>query len=552
MDVDMDKVPEYNVTDVNKTVIHEEQKVDYGEEYKKKLGKIESIHVEIRDGKRVAVVKTLTPDIAKILKDSKVKYDGICIKGFNDFYNGGEVEEILFTPKEFFECAKKIEELTADLKGNNEFTDKDKAVIMAGRVCQVVATDLVNEFKATELEKILAQPMKFYGKVTMEEANQKWKEQMQVVVQEANNDRDFVRANTTIGALIDGKATSQGYADLYKNIMDTLGIPCRVVSGKIKNVQMEEYEASYWNQIKLEDGKWGNINVFNIDNNERNQEKNDYLIENREKINKAKTIEEQMKILQKLTKIDSKEYVPDRHIDVITNFNNMYRCDSHFSPKLAGRQENLEYTYLDNDLSIESVISESMESREKISKIARYENLPKGSMGKEVKRLKLDRGKKYLVAPQNSPAELTDEEKATYKKWIINSFKYSQMPEEVKSKFIDFYDKHFDTIVNYENLSEPEKSEYHKKLKQELDEESLERYMSVLTNGKEGQNLDNAKGFGNPQKSNEFRDGLKVSEEQLIKNEDAAKENGAQKKSSQDKVSQNNNVSQEKDEELER
>ena len=428
MDIDMDKMPEYNVTDENKTAVYEEQKVDYAEEYKKKTGIADLIIDERENGKKVAQIKTLTPETVKAVKDSKGKVNSISIKNFDKGYNGSELSEVVYKPKELNECAVKLEELIGDLRNNNEFSAEEKAVIVAGRISQVVATDLVCEDK--------------------------------IASRNENLDSNFTRSSSTIGALIDGKANSQGYADLFKNAMDSLGISCRLVSGEVRDLQTRESHPSYWNQVEFQPERWGNINVFELDKGEN------LNIEYIEDIEKVKTEKDKEKLLERMTKSDSKEVVSDRYITMLSKFNATKYVPDYFDAKVSARQEKMEEIYDKAPQDISDVLGDMENIAKTEAKIARYENQDKQGMGKTLKRLKLSKDK-YLVIPLDK--ELTPEELEQWKEY------------------------------------------------QKSQNENVEKAVPLYYKQKEADRIFSSKG-------NEFREGLKVSEDQLMKNDGNAKD----------------------------
>lgn len=434
MDIDMDKMPEYSVTDENKTAIYEEQRVNYGEKYKEKTGIADLIIDEREDGKKVAKIKTLTPETAKLVKDSKGKVNSISIKNFDKGYNGSELSEVVYTPKELNECAVKLEELISDLKNNNEFTVEEKVLIVAGRISQVVATD--------------------------------WESEQQLQEKSGNFDSRFVRASSTIGALIDGKANSQGYADLFKNAMDSLGIPCRMISGKIKDYESSSFSTSYWNQVEFEKNKWGSINVFNLDMQENN------IIDFLPDMEKAKTGKDMEKVLKRMTKADSKEFVPDRYITMLAQFNSYKYTPNFFDERGSAREEGIEMIYDGTPKNRSEVLSAAEGLLQTATRLARYENEEKAGIGKTLKRLKLSKNK-YLVMPLNE--DLTPEEAEQWKG-------YNESQNEKIQKIMPLYYKQKDA----NRIFLP--------------------------------------------KANEFRDSLKVSENQLLKNEGNTKDDNIKQK----------------------
>ena len=59
------------------------------------------------------------------------------------------------------------------------------------------------------------------------------------------------------GALINHKCVCQGYAEAYKRILDSQGIPCEVICGKIR--KSAEYHA--WNAVSFDNKNYYHIDV---------------------------------------------------------------------------------------------------------------------------------------------------------------------------------------------------------------------------------------------------------------------------------------------------
>ena len=318
----------------------------------------------------------------------------------------------------------------------DEFSAEEKAVIVAGRISQVVATDLVSEYK--------------------------------IINRAGNFDSKFVRSSSTIGALIDGKANSQGYADLFKNAMDSLGIPCRLVSGEVRDLQTRDTHPSYWNQVEFEKNKWGNINVFELDRSEN------LNIEYAQEAQNVKTKKDKEKLLEKMTKSDLKEFVMDRYIMMLSTFKETKYAPDYFDAKVSGRQEDIKdiYENVPKDFSdISNFVNDIVNTE---MKIARYENEDKKGLGKALKRLKLSKDK-YVVMPFDPNKDLTPEELEQWKK-------YQSIQDENAKKLMPIYYK-------------------------QTEKDSI---FSTKVNG--------------------FRESLKVSDEQLIKNDRSGKEDSVKVK----------------------
>lgn len=77
----------------------------------------------------------------------------------------------------------------------------------------------------------------------------------QITYSEENGDNAY----SIYGALVQNQAVCEGYAEALKYILDEIGIPCVLVSGKATNSEgrTENHE---WNYVKIE-GKWYAIDV---------------------------------------------------------------------------------------------------------------------------------------------------------------------------------------------------------------------------------------------------------------------------------------------------
>lgn len=70
----------------------------------------------------------------------------------------------------------------------------------------------------------------------------------------------IMQSFTAYGALVNGKAVCQGYAEAFKLLCDKQGIPCIVVVGT-GVVSASESGSHMWNAVKMEDGSWYNVDV---------------------------------------------------------------------------------------------------------------------------------------------------------------------------------------------------------------------------------------------------------------------------------------------------
>ena len=74
------------------------------------------------------------------------------------------------------------------------------------------------------------------------------------------NQTKNVNNSNIYGALIEGKAVCEGYAEAFKYLMDKLNIPCILVYGDGINSEGDsEYHS--WNQVLMEDNKWYSVDV---------------------------------------------------------------------------------------------------------------------------------------------------------------------------------------------------------------------------------------------------------------------------------------------------
>ncbi len=74
------------------------------------------------------------------------------------------------------------------------------------------------------------------------------------------NQTEAVNNSNIYGALIEGKAVCEGYAESFKYIMDKLNIPCILVYGNgVNNSGESEYHS--WNQVLMDDGKWYSVDT---------------------------------------------------------------------------------------------------------------------------------------------------------------------------------------------------------------------------------------------------------------------------------------------------
>ncbi len=66
-------------------------------------------------------------------------------------------------------------------------------------------------------------------------------------------------AHEPYGALVDGKAVCEGYAEAFKLLCDRFGIPCAVILGE--GVVSSGSEPHMWNYVQMEDGYWYAVDV---------------------------------------------------------------------------------------------------------------------------------------------------------------------------------------------------------------------------------------------------------------------------------------------------
>jgi len=64
---------------------------------------------------------------------------------------------------------------------------------------------------------------------------------------------------TAYGALVNGRAVCEGYARLYKAILDRMGVECELVSGYY--IDGEAFEPHMWNYVQNEEGRWYAVDV---------------------------------------------------------------------------------------------------------------------------------------------------------------------------------------------------------------------------------------------------------------------------------------------------
>jgi len=73
----------------------------------------------------------------------------------------------------------------------------------------------------------------------------------------ATEESKYIR--TAYGALVNGKAVCEGYARLYKAVMNRLGVQCELVSGYY--IDGEAFEPHMWNYVQDEGGRWYAVDV---------------------------------------------------------------------------------------------------------------------------------------------------------------------------------------------------------------------------------------------------------------------------------------------------
>ena len=73
----------------------------------------------------------------------------------------------------------------------------------------------------------------------------------------ATEESKYIR--TAYGALVNGKAVCEGYARLYKAVLNELGVNCELVSGYF--IDGEAFEPHMWNYVQDEEGNWYAVDV---------------------------------------------------------------------------------------------------------------------------------------------------------------------------------------------------------------------------------------------------------------------------------------------------
>lgn len=73
----------------------------------------------------------------------------------------------------------------------------------------------------------------------------------------ASTESKYIR--TAYGALINKKAVCEGYARLYKAVLNELGVNCELVSGYY--IDGEAFEPHMWNYVQDEEGRWYAVDV---------------------------------------------------------------------------------------------------------------------------------------------------------------------------------------------------------------------------------------------------------------------------------------------------
>ncbi len=74
------------------------------------------------------------------------------------------------------------------------------------------------------------------------------------------NQAEATNNSNIYGALIEGKAVCEGYAESFKYMMDKLNIPCILVYGNgVNNSGESEYHS--WNQVLMDDGQWYSVDT---------------------------------------------------------------------------------------------------------------------------------------------------------------------------------------------------------------------------------------------------------------------------------------------------
>jgi len=237
MDTDMN-TNDYSVNlDENRTVVQQEQVVDYGQDFLRSRG----LSVEEQgDGTKVLRVNSLNGLTPVIIGELQKKYnlDTVHINKNTENTvkpkNMGFVQ-VLASPKDestysvgqMKSILEKRDELIGDLQGNTKLSDLEKVILTSKRICEGITYD--------------------YEVVD--------KEHSELASQQESN-----RARNLTGTLIDGKAVCAGYSDLFYQAMDGLNIPVRDVGG----IVLKTSGGHAWNQVQI-DGQWYNVDLTNVD-----------------------------------------------------------------------------------------------------------------------------------------------------------------------------------------------------------------------------------------------------------------------------------------------
>lgn len=76
----------------------------------------------------------------------------------------------------------------------------------------------------------------------------------------ANPDKATHNQHQAVGPLVEGKAVCDGYAKAFKYACDKKGIPCLIVTGTATN-NLGDKGTHAWNYVKMEDGKWYQVDT---------------------------------------------------------------------------------------------------------------------------------------------------------------------------------------------------------------------------------------------------------------------------------------------------
>lgn len=298
MDIDMDKVDDYNINLKEEPAIYKEQEVDYSAEFRKYLNLCDQIE-EREDGTKILKLNTLkglTPELINKVSVMNGPIHHVSVEKYDGKSHGvleTSKEESEYTIKETKDCLSKLQELVGDLKHNTQLSQTEKVLLVSKRISEGIVYD--NELVAKE---------------RMGDASK----------------RESKRGRNLTGALLDGKAVCAGYADTFNQAMEELDIPSRYIGGY--TYQNSQFQGHAWNQVQLEDGNWYNIDVTAMD--QENEKYLQKMEQNNEKILARNYLKSALLLKsddnfnmiseQELSKYNTREELIASKVDAVRNY----------------------------------------------------------------------------------------------------------------------------------------------------------------------------------------------------------------------------------------